>query len=149
MTTTNPRPTTPSDAAGHRFPVAGPTSRPAAPKVRRLPAAGPAVPPRPAVTQPWIEPSLRALSRGQPPPAGSKARLRREGRFWGYLLLAVVLATLVLVIAGVAAGVADSTGFRLLVAFAIPVVAGLAVAASGKSTDAAAAAPRGHRRPHS
>ena len=43
MTTTPTRSTAAPDLPGHRFPVAGPTSSPAAPSTRRFPAAGPAV----------------------------------------------------------------------------------------------------------
>lgn len=97
-----------------------------------------------ASTQPWIEPTARALRRAQPPPASKKERVRRDRRFWGYLALTAVLAALVPVAAAVGVNIADSGWFRLLLAIAISAAAALAVLAS--SCASAHAAPRPRRR---
>ena len=71
------------------------------------------------------------------------AEPRRELRFWGYLTLTLVLATLIPVTAAVGVNIADSAWFRVLVAIAISAAAALAVvAAAGASVQAAPKAPR-------
>ena len=97
---------------------------------------------RPADAEPWCGPAVRVLRRGQPPPTGWRPGVRRELRFWGYLALAALLATLVPITATLGAEIANSTAFRLAVACAIPVVMGLTLAASG----ATGAAPKTSRR---
>jgi hypothetical protein len=102
-----------------------------------------------ASTQPWIEPTARALRRAQPPPApptpraAETERVRRSRRFWGYFALTVVLATMVPVTAAIGVNIADSTWFRVLVAIAISAAAALAVLTS--SCASAHAAPRRRR----
>jgi hypothetical protein len=91
----------------------------------------------PADAEPWCDPAVRVLRRGQPPPTGWRPGVRRELRFWGYLAFAALLATLIPITATLGADVANSTAFRLVVACAIPVVTGLTLAASGAPTGAA------------
>jgi hypothetical protein len=83
--------------------------------------------------------------RGQPPPTGWRRGLRHEHRFWGYLAATAILAALIPITATLGANIANSTGFRLVVACAIPVVTGLTLAASGAATDAAPKTPRRDR----
>ena len=102
-----------------------------------------------ASTQPWIEPTTRALRRAQPPPAPRKERVRHDLRFWGYFALTAVLATLVPVTAALGVNIADSTWFRVLVAIAISAAAALAVLASScASAHAAPVKRRRERRTH-
>lgn len=91
----------------------------------------------------WPEPAVGALRRSQPPPTGPRVHGRRERRFWGFLVLSVVLAALIPITAAVGMNVASSTASRILVAFAIPVLAGLAVTASAAATNSL---PRMRRR---
>jgi hypothetical protein len=90
--------------------------------------------------------AVLALRRAQPPPTGWRSTTRREPRFWGYLALTAVLATLVPVTAAVGVNIADSGWFRVLVAIAISAAAALAVlASSAASAHAAPKTPRAHR----
>lgn len=66
-------------------------------------------------------------------------------RFWGSVGAAALLAALVLVAAATAATVADSA-IRLVVAFAIPLLAGLAVTGSAAAAEEAVRPSRRERR---
>ena len=94
---------------------------------------------RTARTEPWAGPAVRALRRAQPPPTGWREASRREHRIWAYLAAVAILATLVLTAASVSS--VDFSGFRLLLAIAVPAIAGLVVTAcGGRPRDATEAA---------
>ncbi|GAB2856487.1 hypothetical protein [Nocardioides pacificus] len=92
---------------------------------------------RPDVGDPWCDHTTRSLRRAQPPPASQQRPPTSEIRFWGYLALTGLLATLVPLTAALGARLVDSTGSRVLAGLAITLITALAVTASGAATDAA------------
>lgn len=81
-------------------------------------------------------------------PSTPRSAARRR-RFRGYLVAATLLAALIPITAAIGVNTADAITPRLLVAFAIPLLAGLAVYASAAATNTAAGTPRRERRtPH-